>query len=135
MPLTDADVTLTDAGRRPARSLGAAAVLEVSRPEATAEPAAIERVVFSGSKNLLLVDMPWDGCKWSTGEAPGGRLLFCGARQENGQAILPMPRCTGQGCFWSEPEVCAAGHNQQAEVRSSRADDRAAGEVIGGKGL
>jgi GcrA cell cycle regulator len=40
-------------------------------------------------RNLLLIDTPWDGCRWSTGEAPDGRLLFCGAPQENGKPYCP----------------------------------------------
>jgi hypothetical protein len=62
----------------------------VARPAVAAPPA---------PKNLLLVDTPWNGCRWPTGNAPDGRHLFCVQPQAPGRpycaehcgAVSPLP--------------------------------------------
>src|ERR1700722_3929593 len=48
-------------------------------PSVASEPTVV--APLPQPKNLLLVDMPWNGCRWPTGVALDGRHLFCGLPQ------------------------------------------------------
>jgi hypothetical protein len=52
-------------------------------PRPKPEPIVVAKPVATppAPKNLLLVDAPWNGCRWPTGAAPDGRHLFCGQPQ------------------------------------------------------
>jgi GcrA cell cycle regulator len=70
-------------------------------PPGAAEPVVARLVVAAPPvpKNLLLVDTPWNGCRWPTGNAPDGRHLFCVQPQAPGRpycaehcgAVSPLP--------------------------------------------